>query len=277
MAKKIKFPLHMKNGYKVRTLEELQQEGDIKTILEYFHNGKLISWLEDRGYNDILDNMQNLDATTEDGVKLLCHILGVTYQELPNDISNIQEEQEQLNRLKKLTSDEVLLESVDIIAFDQGELNDIYSQNTNIIYLSGDDSQIYDINDEYRNIQYIGLFGNPSVRTSVASLRDLHDKGITFKNVELPESLAQFVRPSVEYVGSNCLSSHEISVNRENAKGLHKIVQDKMFDFVYDEDYRTRKLKLMVEHRLSYARINLNIRTDKLKAVIESKLGGVSL
>ena len=56
MAKKIKFALEMKDGAKVRTLEELQEHFDLKTIIGYFLDGKLQKWLEDRYYDGELSS-----------------------------------------------------------------------------------------------------------------------------------------------------------------------------------------------------------------------------
>ena len=44
VKKNIKFPLEMKNGEKVRTLEELKVNYDIESILNYYFSGKLKVW-----------------------------------------------------------------------------------------------------------------------------------------------------------------------------------------------------------------------------------------
>ena len=46
MARKIKFPLIMADGVKVRTdIEELRQHADYEHLMEYFFNGRLKEWL----------------------------------------------------------------------------------------------------------------------------------------------------------------------------------------------------------------------------------------
>jgi len=50
MAKKIKFPLILKNDAQVRTLEELQENFEFDRIYDYFVSGKLVTWLNDRYY-----------------------------------------------------------------------------------------------------------------------------------------------------------------------------------------------------------------------------------
>ncbi len=47
MARKIRFPLRMKNGAEVRTLEELRENFDLESVLGYYTDGKLQTWLAD--------------------------------------------------------------------------------------------------------------------------------------------------------------------------------------------------------------------------------------
>ena len=51
--KKIKFPLIMKNGAEVRDIEQLREDFDMESILQYYSNGKLRRWLEHNNYDDI--------------------------------------------------------------------------------------------------------------------------------------------------------------------------------------------------------------------------------
>ena len=53
MAKKIRFPLQMKDGAAVRTLEELREHFDLESVLGYFSDGKLKTWLADRYYDEM--------------------------------------------------------------------------------------------------------------------------------------------------------------------------------------------------------------------------------
>ena len=50
MPKKIKFALEMKDGVKVRTIEDLRDSFDIEKAISYFLDGKLLEWLQDRYY-----------------------------------------------------------------------------------------------------------------------------------------------------------------------------------------------------------------------------------
>lgn len=80
MAKKIRFPLKMNNGIEVHSLEELNENFDLESVLGYFTEGKLEIWLADRYYYEkaeavsaLLQDMPNLNQK-------LCEILDVEYQ-----------------------------------------------------------------------------------------------------------------------------------------------------------------------------------------------------
>lgn len=55
----IKFPLKMKNDIEVRDLEGLKENFDIKKVVGYFLDGKLLKWLEARYYEEELEKYQN--------------------------------------------------------------------------------------------------------------------------------------------------------------------------------------------------------------------------
>ena len=159
MAKKIKFPLEFSNGVKVRTLEELQQYADVESILRYYHNEKLKIWLEARDYNDIVSQINSLDTTDASYVNTLCNILGIEYENLDIEVNEIQKNEEKLNRLRRLTSDENILTNVENIVFNQQELDGLVIHKAELIYLCADEKQTYTINKEIKNIRYVGLFG----------------------------------------------------------------------------------------------------------------------
>ena len=45
MAKKIKFALKMQDGAEVRNIEDLREHFDIDTVVGYFLDGRLLTWL----------------------------------------------------------------------------------------------------------------------------------------------------------------------------------------------------------------------------------------
>ena len=61
MAKKIKFALKMKDGAEARSLQELQENFDLNLATAYFLDGRLESWLEDRYYDEQLEQVRELE------------------------------------------------------------------------------------------------------------------------------------------------------------------------------------------------------------------------
>ena len=74
MAKKIKFALEM-NGVKIRTMEELHENFDLDAAVQYLLDGKLLTWLDDRFYEDEAEKIAELDKNAPNMKQQLCEIL----------------------------------------------------------------------------------------------------------------------------------------------------------------------------------------------------------
>ena len=61
MARKVKFPLIMKDGVEVRTLDELKENFDVEKVVSYFNDGRLLTWLQSRYYEDEADKIEQLE------------------------------------------------------------------------------------------------------------------------------------------------------------------------------------------------------------------------
>lgn len=60
---KVKIPLYMGNGIKVRNMDELKKHFDIKKVTGYFLDKKLHKWLADRYYDEELEAINDLDVS----------------------------------------------------------------------------------------------------------------------------------------------------------------------------------------------------------------------
>lgn len=81
MAKRVKFPLKSKDGYGIRTMEELREYLGAEELLQYYLNGKLGNWLEDRYYEEEAEEVRRLDPMAADLYAKLCQVLGIEGKE----------------------------------------------------------------------------------------------------------------------------------------------------------------------------------------------------
>ena len=160
MAKKIRFPLQM-NGTDVRTIEELRENFNLESVLGYFANGKLVTWLKDRYYDNEAMAVEALSAEDSELNQKLMSILGVSVDEEAEeiDMETIQRRNEKFILLRQITDDKEIIDNVDFVAFNQDDLLDILDEEAEKIYLCQGE---FEIPLSVKNITYIGL-QNPIV------------------------------------------------------------------------------------------------------------------
>lgn len=185
MAKKIKFPLEMRDGIQVRTLEELRENFDIEKTVGYLVDGKLITWLEDRYYLAEAEIIKEMDAFAPDVKNKLCAALGIELLvDTEINVEKIEQRKIRLTKLKQYTDDEKLWAKVDQVAFDQEDLADLLDENLEEIFLCANEFQIpYAVgNVTYRGIGEVSVFINSSGQI------DLEKQKIKFKDIQLLNS-----------------------------------------------------------------------------------------
>ena len=187
MAKKIRFPLQM-NGTDVRTIEELRENFDLSSVLGYLTNGKLVTWLEDRYYDNEAMAVRALSTDETDLNQKLMSILGVSddvkTEEI--DLEEIQRRNEKLMLLRQITDDEEIIDNVDCVAFNQDELYDILDDGKETIYLCQSE---FEVPLSVQNKIYIGL-ENPKVKLRQTESINLDTLNVRFKNVLFSEELS---------------------------------------------------------------------------------------
>lgn len=196
MAKKIKFPLVLKDEQQVRTMEELQEYFDLEKIFEYFSSGKLAVWLEDRYYDEEAGQVRELNPQDPDLKRKLCDIFSVECpKEDSIDLERVEERRKKRELLKQYTDDEKILERAGQAAFNQEELSDLLDEGVREIYLC---NNRFTVPVKVKNCQYIGIC---KAVIEVRSKEDISfdDLGIVFENVEF-----------------SCL--HDITIQAEQSK-----------------------------------------------------------
>lgn len=157
----IKKPLEMKNGVQVRNITDLKENFDIEKIISYFLNGKLMTWLQDRYYEEEEEAVSKLSSNDSELAKKLCEIFGVEYEtENQIDVEKLTRRNERLTKLKQFTDDSEIIKNIDFVAFNQEELADLYDNDAQKIYLCEGE---FCIPKSKNHIDYI-IVGYPKVK-----------------------------------------------------------------------------------------------------------------
>ena len=204
----IKFPLKMADGADVRTLEELREHFDMKSVLSNYANGKLEKWLRSRYYYDEADAIAKLDPESPGIHKELCEILAAAYSEAnvsssPVVLGEIMKENLRLSKLKQYTADDTILNAVDWVAFDQDELDILLGKISDESRKSGEKVTVYLCGDKFSlpvdkgNVCYIGI-NNPFISIDPdKTFYHYIQAGITISNVRF-DSAEIFRKPQGE-------------------------------------------------------------------------------
>lgn len=179
MAKRIKFPLVMKNGAEVRDIKALRENFDMESIVEYFINGKLAKWLTNNYEDEILKDIQELEGDEADFGERLAKALGVKWiNEDKVDLQNLMKTTELKEQVKPYISGEEL-EKVEYIAGTQEELERLVKKGCTPVYLFGEGFQI---KEWMENVECIGI-DNPVISVEIRSRKEFQEKKIKLKNV----------------------------------------------------------------------------------------------
>ena len=183
--RKIKFALELKDGEEARSMEELRAHFDLEKIIGYFQDGKLVEWLDDRFYTDEADEIRKMSEGDPELGKKICEVLGAEYTDV-EDAEIIAWRKERLERLKQYTAESQILEQVDMVAFDQDDLEDIIrEEDVNTIYLCGNDFVIPSGMINKKNVKYVGIPKHVKVKLDGVRKIELKESGISFDNIEV--------------------------------------------------------------------------------------------
>ena len=182
MARKVKFPLELKDGYLARSnIEEVRTHFDLEKIIAQFHNGRLKIWLEDHYLPEMAEQVAALDGDAPDLAAQLCTILGVEGIATENvDSSLIQKREEKRQRLSQYTTNPILCDMAEFAAFEQSDLDRLIKEGAQEIILCNANFRI-PLN--VKNKTYLGV-GNAVAVIDSKTAVDFEALGIHF--VDLP-------------------------------------------------------------------------------------------
>ena len=199
MARKIRFGLELKDGYKASdSIEEIREHFDYAKLVEYFLNGKLKQWLEDRHYESEAIELSALKPDASDFKERLCYIFKVDSKSSAVDkmIVDDMEKIKKRDLVRQYTSDEDVLNNIETVATTQEELENLCKQKSKVIYLCGKDLSI---SPEYENVTYVGL-GNVTVSVDSDCEVNFTEKNIMFINIGFGDNYINLCKNlSIEY------------------------------------------------------------------------------
>ena len=185
--RKNKFPLEFDDGVLINTMEELREKFNLKKVMGYFKNRRLIVWLEDRFYSDEADAIKALKTSDSNIPQKVCEALGVDYSEYAEELDDpetVAWRAERRERLKSFTDDENIIKKVDYVAFDQEDLEDILRDPflPNTVYLCENFFRFPSGMLRKTNLVYVGL-GKVFVKFETQQAPDFKKLNIAFRNI----------------------------------------------------------------------------------------------
>lgn len=265
------------NDVQIRTIEELRHHFDMALILVYFLTGRLLSWLDEKYYEVEAEKVEQLSKDDPNLQEKLCEILGV---EPSTYVKSVSLRNEQIKQLKEYTDDPAILDSVDIIAFDQEELSNLLNDGVSTIYLF---KYTFNIPIRKKNKTYIGI-GEPIALIRRDETVDFAALNIFFENVQVENNneilitnkSAEELYEIGRYFEYNVKTKDEERANKYYRKAIEKGNADAMCHIAnraisdLDEQKRTELHQKAFELRLKAAENGDSIAMEKLG---ESYLG----
>ncbi|MBR1646542.1 MAG: SEL1-like repeat protein [Selenomonadaceae bacterium] len=198
----VKFPLIMADGFKANTLEELKEHFDIKSVLGYFRDRRLIRWLKARNYVEEVAAVEKLSKDENNLSRKLGAIFGFEIEgDDEPDITEI------MRRLRQLTADKELLAQVEqeltdgsaLVVFNQSEF-DAEAQDFDRIYLA---SSQFVIPLTETDKTYIGIGENVRAVIKSDKIVDFDALNITFERIRFDDDYQKTVAKLTEEATSN--------------------------------------------------------------------------
>ena len=79
--KKNRFPLILNDDFPAKTIEDVKEHFDIKRLEKYAKSGELLTWLQDRYYEDEVEQLSGFDMKGKDLSQNLCTLFGMDPKE----------------------------------------------------------------------------------------------------------------------------------------------------------------------------------------------------
>lgn len=229
----VKFPLEMKNGVMVRNMRDLKENFDIEKIVSYFLEGKLLTWLEARYYEDEAEVIERLSKDDPEIAKKLCEIFNVEY--IPTEVIDTRkviEQNERLLKLKQFTEDEVVADNIDFVAFEQSELIDLVHGGSECIYMCGE-SFVIPLKE---GVKYIGI----------------NEPEVSFESENV---MKLYIDNKIEVLKSKFSPTCQKEINRKKNYRIEARIT-KFYEHEENEEYEELQCKCDIEGAENYIKNN---------------------
>ena len=177
--KRIKFPLEMKDGRKVRELDEFIEYFDLRKAVEYFCSGKLQAWFDNIYASDIVEELNKLTGEEDDFVKRFTEILGVECVE-EIDVREIIHNAFLKEKLKRFYPEEESELMAGRTADTQERFEELLKDGEKEIYLL---SGTFTILKRMNGLKLTGL-DSPRVVIKAQTAEEFREQNITMKGIE---------------------------------------------------------------------------------------------
>lgn len=269
MAKKIKFPLEMKEGNKVRTIEEFRLYFDAEKAIMYLLNGKLLDWLEDRHYEKYYQEVSEIDLKDDDILQKLCEALEIdrTQEDCDAiDLKKIENNSIKLARIRQYVEDKRIFDNLDLVAENQQELDRLVKKSCHQIFLF---ENSFLLPNNISDVSIVGI-NNPEVNFDTNEIIDFEKREVYFTGIKFGKKYQELVNKyNYEIKHKNDKKRHSYQASRQfdvrlsdqdrkNSKKLFELLENELIDLEFDVNVNTRDLYGLISNADLYGQFNID-------------------
>ena len=247
MAKRIKFPLEMKDGNKVRTIEEFRTYFDSEKAVMYFLNGKLQGWLEDRHYDHYYEEICRIDPKEDNILQTICEVLEIECDVIVSesiDLKKIQKNNKKIEKIRQYVDDKKILDRLDSIAMNQKELDRLIENSCREVYLF---EKSFIIPGTISNMRIIGI-NNPTLEIDSDEMIDFKSRKVTISGAKFGSGYQKIIddyKYELEhrndkkhqcYKASNIFDVRLSDQDRKASKKIFDYLEKELYAVKYDID-----------------------------------------
>lgn len=254
MNRKVRFGLVMPKQDNIRDIDTLRQNFNLRCVLQYYYNGKLLVWLKDRNYINYVHKLEAFNAYNYTKLKKFFGTLFDISDDMLND---------------------------DVIVFSQNQLERLLKTNTKqVIYLCAD---CFSLSAKYKNKTYIGI-NNPKVCFVDLGKKCLSDFNISVSNVQLPNNFLSVTEECIDeeeityrkkqvYFISNTMNIKLNKQQVQNSKCIFEKIQEGFKNFEFNSNLKVDKIEQIIRSTEFFGismPFNLSLKKERLDSYLKN-------